>query len=284
MVIFKKIIDLQDYLDKRAENDIRPIGFIPTMGALHKGHISLIDAARHDGNLTIASIFVNPTQFNDKEDFKKYPVSDGSDIAMLAEAGCDIVFMPGVDEIYPGGEDKMPVYEFGYLDNLLEGAYRPGHFKGVGQVVARLLDIVQPDNLYMGQKDYQQCMVVKKLISILGREDKIKLVICPTMREADGLAMSSRNRRLTEPQRAVAGVIYQCLVSIQSKQRTDSFDIVYKECKDLLLSKGFAPDYISLADANDLAPLDAYSPDKKMVALIAAKLGDVRLIDNMILN
>lgn len=296
MVVFKYIEDTKYYLEKKQEEGYS-IAFIPTMGALHNGHISLINKAKqpkptdNDTNialpvkkLVVASIFVNPTQFNDKEDFEKYPVSGETDIQMLAEGGCDVLFMPQVTEMYPGGSEKMPSFDFGYLETILEGAQRPGHFKGVGQVVARLLDIVQPDELYLGQKDYQQCMVLKDLIRQLGKESTLSLHISPTQREPDGLAMSSRNRRLTEPQRAVAALIYQCLVSIQAKQLTDRFELVQKECKDLLEEKGFSPEYISLADASNLELLTDFDSNRKMIALIAAKIGNVRLIDNMLLN
>lgn len=296
MVIFKYIEDVKYYLENKREEGFS-IAFIPTMGALHYGHISLINEAKqanvthHNSaaslpakKLTVASIFVNPTQFNDKEDFEKYPVSGENDIQMLAEAGCDVLFMPQVAEMYPGGPEKMPSFDFGYLETILEGAQRPGHFKGVGQVVARLLDIIQPNELYLGQKDYQQCMVLKDLIRQLGKENTLSLHISPTQREPDGLAMSSRNRRLTEPQRAIAALIYQCLVSIQAKQATDPFALVQKECEDLLKEKGFSPEYISLADANNLELLTDFDSNRKMIALIAAKLGNVRLIDNMVLN
>jgi pantoate--beta-alanine ligase len=284
MIIFRKAGELQEYLLKHRATDTRETGFVPTMGALHQGHISLVDIAKRSNNLVIVSIFVNPTQFNDKADYQKYPESADEDILMLAEAGCDVLLLPDINEIYPGGPGKMQTFGFGYLDTLLEGAHRPGHFKGVGQVVARLLDIVNPDKLYMGQKDYQQCVVIHHLLQLLGKDKDIELIVCPTVREADGLAMSSRNRRLTEPQRALAGLLYQCLVSIQAKQHSSNFLIVQKECSDLLTQKGFAPEYISLADAKDLTELDNYDRDRKIVALIAAKLGDVRLIDNMIIN
>ena len=281
MVIFKKISDIKSYMLAQVANGCR-IGFIPTMGALHAGHMSLIQKAKEDGMLPVCSIFVNPTQFNDKKDLEKYPVSTEADIELLLNAGCEVLFLPDVEEIYPGGESHTKAYDFGYLDTILEGAKRPGHFKGVGQVVSRLLEIIEPDNLYLGQKDYQQCMVIKKLAEIMGLT-KLNLVICNTKRESDGLAMSSRNRRLTEPQRVVAGIIYQCLVSIQSKQNISSFAIVKKECEDLLSAKGFAPEYVALAEANDLTLLDDYKKDTPMVALIAAKIGEIRLIDNMLL-
>ena len=284
MVIFRKTADLQDFLLKHRATGTRKTGFVPTMGALHQGHISLLNIAKEDNNLAVVSIFVNPTQFNDKSDYNQYPESVDQDILMLEEAGCDVLLLPDVNEIYPGGPGKMQTFGFGYLDTLLEGAHRPGHFKGVGQVVARLLDVVNPDKLYMGQKDYQQCIVISHLLQLLGKDKDIELVICPTVREADGLAMSSRNRRLTESQRALAGSLYQCLVSIQAKQQSTPFHIVQKECFDLLTEKGLTPEYISLADANDLTELDNYTDNRKMVALLPAKLVDVRLIDNMVIN
>lgn len=280
MFIFKKARELDDYLSvRRAEG--HKIGFAPTMGALHQGHVSLLSRAAADGMLTVCSVFVNPTQFNDKNDFAKYPTSTEADIEMLLQAGCDVLFLPDATEVYPDGETGAATYDFGYLDTVLEGAKRPGHFKGVGQVVARLLTIVQPDKLYMGQKDYQQCMVVSKLLQLTG--SKTEMVLCPIVREQDGLAMSSRNRRLTDPQRAVAGIIYQCLVSIQAKQGTDSFSIAKKECEDLMMAKGLAPEYINLAKADDLTLLAEYTPGTIMVALIAARIGEVRLIDNILL-
>jgi pantoate--beta-alanine ligase len=281
MVIFKKIADIQAYIAHERQNGTQ-IGFVPTMGALHAGHISLIQKAKNEGCLTVTSIFVNPTQFNDKEDFDKYPVSTAEDIAMLIDGGCDILLLPDVAEMYPNGSNAMQTYDFGYQETILEGAQRPGHFKGVGQIVARLLDIVQPDQLYMGQKDYQQCMVITNLLHQLN--SKIEMNICPTIREADGLAMSSRNRRLTEPQRAIAGLIYQCLVSVSVKQADGKFAIIQKECTDLLKAKGFEPEYVALADATTLELLNEYDSNRKMVVLIAAKIGGIRLIDNMVLN
>lgn len=258
-------------------------GFVPTMGALHAGHISLVAKAQEEGMLVICSIFINPTQFNDKKDLEKYPVSTEADIELLANAGCDVLFLPEVEEVYPGGEAQSRTFDFGYLDTILEGAKRPGHFKGVGQVVARLLEIVKPAKLYLGQKDYQQCMVITKLAEQM-RLTELEIVICPTSREADGVAMSSRNRRLTDPQRIIAATIYQCLVSIESKQSSGSFEIVRKECEQLLEKKGFVPEYVALADARDLSLLTEYKPGTPMVALIAAKIGDVRLIDNMLIS
>ncbi|PZF72016.1 pantoate--beta-alanine ligase [Taibaiella soli] len=281
MTIFKKIKDLQEFL--QLQNG-KIVGFVPTMGALHNGHRSLIEKAKANAEIVVCSIFVNPTQFNDKADFEKYPVTTDADIALLMDSGCDVLFLPEVAEMYPDGLEKGSIYDFGYLETVLEGAMRPGHFKGVGQIVSRLLNIVQPNKLFMGQKDYQQCMIVRDLLRQMGKADTIELVICPTRREADGLAMSSRNRRLSEPQRVLSGILYQCLVSIQSKKSTDSFALVQKECTDLLKAKGIEPEYVALADAGDLKILDNYDGNDSMVALIAAKVGNVRLIDNLILE
>lgn len=282
MVIFKIVTDLQTYLKPERQKD-RKVGFIPTMGALHEGHISLVERSKSEGMLTVCSIFLNPTQFNDKNDYDKYPVSTDKDIAMLALAGCDVLLLPSVQEVYPDGAAQMMTFDFGYLDTILEGAQREGHFKGVGQVVARLLSIVQPDTLYLGQKDYQQCMVITRLKEIIGLNE-MTITICPTLREPDGLAMSSRNRRLTEGQRTLAGILYQCLVSIQSKKDSATFGIVQKECKDLMDRKGLETEYVALANATTLELMDNYDASIPMVALIAARIGGVRLIDNILLN
>jgi len=282
MVIFNHIHELRAYIHQEKQKN-KAVGFIPTMGALHSGHISLIARARAEHMLSVCSIFLNPTQFNDKKDLEKYPVSTEKDIELLLKANCDVLFLPSADEIYPGGPDNIAVYDFGYLDTILEGEKRKGHFKGVGQVVGRLLEIVAPDRLYLGQKDYQQCMVISRLKELMELQS-LRLVICPTTREADGLAMSSRNRRLTDPQRVLAATIYQCLVSIVSKSGSASFDVIRRECRELLQAKGFEPDYIALADARDLRLLSNYDPGVPMVALIAARIGEVRLIDNMLVN
>lgn len=280
-----KIIKFKQELQKAVNllhSEHKKIGFVPTMGALHQGHLSLVAAAQQNGQAVVCSIFVNPTQFNDKKDFEKYPITLEEDIAKLLDANCDILFLPEVAEIYPDGTDQLESYELGYIETVLDGAARPGHFQGVAQVVSRLLDAVQPDDVYMGQKDYQQCLVIQKLKDL--KNATFNLHFVPTQREPDGLAMSSRNRRLTESQRASAALLYQCLVSIEAQQATKSFAIVQKECLDILEHKGFKPDYVALADAETLAPLSDYDPSKKMIALIAAFIGEIRLIDNLLLN
>lgn len=283
MIIFKTIPELRKFLQKERESG-HSIGFIPTMGALHKGHISLINKSKEEADLSVCSIFVNPAQFNDASDFEKYPSTLAQDIQLLEEVACDVLFLPSAAEIYPSGMENARVYSFGKLETVFEGAMRPGHFAGVGKVVAILLEIVSPDMLFMGSKDYQQCLVVQDLCRQMGL-DKLRFVSCPTRREPDGLAMSSRNLRLNESQRARAGIIYQCLVSLQEKFRLGAdFAVAQKECLDLLGAKGFAAEYVSIADAESLEPLSHFDGNKKTVALIAAKIGDIRLIDNMMLN
>ncbi len=280
MYIFHKSEALKGYLDQQKAAG-RSSGFVPTMGALHQGHLSLIRQARTENGIAVCSIFVNPTQFNDPQDLAKYPRTTEADIALLIEAGCDVLFLPEVAEVYPDGQQLEERYELGYVETVLDGAYRPGHFQGVAQVVERLLRLTTPDRLYLGQKDYQQCMVLKRLIEL--KQLPVTLHIVPTSREADGLAMSSRNRRLNEPQRTLAGLLYQCLVSIQVKKNLQPFAIVQKECRDILEKKGFRPDYIQLADADTLELLEEYDANRRVVALIAAFIGEVRLIDNLVL-
>jgi len=281
MLIFKSIDDLQAYIKPFAQ-DGKKVGFVPTMGALHKGHISLIKASQKENAVTVCSIFVNPTQFNNPSDLEKYPRTTDKDIEKLHNNCCDVLFLPEVTEMYPDGQALEKKYDLGFTETVLEGASRPGHFQGVAQIVDKLLEIVKPDNLYMGQKDYQQIAIIHRLLEL--KQSHIRLITVPTMREQDGLAMSSRNKRLTEPQRNVAGVIYQCLVSIQSKQGFQPFSVIKKECEEILSKKGFKVDYVALADARTLEPLSDYATDKQMVALIAAFIGEVRLIDNLVLE
>jgi pantoate--beta-alanine ligase len=208
MIVFKTSAELRNYIDSQ-RNLGRSIGFIPTMGALHKGHISLINSARQSQKLTICSIFVNPAQFNDKQDFDKYPHSIADDILLLSAAGCDVLFLPTVQEIYPNGPENAPEYHFGFLESVFEGAQRPGHFNGVGTIVKRLFEIVKPNKAYFGEKDFQQLQIVKKLVS--KHKIPIEVIGCPIHRETNGLAMSSRNERLSESSREKAAIIYQIL-------------------------------------------------------------------------
>lgn len=283
MILYKKAADLRKHLDDQSKSGEK-IGFVPTMGALHEGHLSLIRISKKATDLTVCSIFVNPTQFNDSSDYEKYPVTTDSDIALLLSAGCDILFLPEVAEMYPEGLKSTRYYELGIMENLLEGKFRPGHFQGVCQVVHRLLELVQPDQLFLGQKDYQQCMVINLLLHLTGFDIKTTLRVCPTLREKDGLAMSSRNRRLNETDRIVAATIYRVLNNIKEQLHPGALSLLKKAAIVQMREAGFRTDYIELADAKTLEPVDIWDGHQKLVALVAAFLGQVRLIDNLPLN
>ncbi|MBK9380528.1 MAG: pantoate--beta-alanine ligase [Chitinophagaceae bacterium] len=283
MIIFKKTRDLHKWLEAQRLAGIS-IGFVPTMGALHTGHLSLIESSIKANPVTVCSIFVNPTQFNDPKDFEKYPITIEKDIELLANAGCDILFLPSVKEIYPDELSPSLKYDLGYLERILEGKFRPGHFQGVCMVVHRLLEIVMPDNFYLGQKDYQQCMVIKKLIALIGLSNAILVNICPTLREPDGLAMSSRNVRLNEDERIKATAIFRNLSFIKENLTTGDLKGLKETAFRNLSEAGFNVDYIEIADANDLSIIDDWDGQKKLVALAAAFMTEVRLIDNILLN
>ncbi|HUR65286.1 MAG TPA: pantoate--beta-alanine ligase [Chitinophagaceae bacterium] len=283
MILFKKIAEQRKWLDAQQKKGSR-IGFVPTMGALHPGHISLIDASKEHDSITVSSIFVNPTQFNNPADFEKYPITIEKDISLLEGAGCDVLFLPAVKEIYPNWPPSPAHYDLGYLETVLEGKYRPGHFQGVCMVVHRLLDIVKPDDLYLGQKDYQQCMVITKLVGLVGEAGKINIHICPTLREDDGLAMSSRNMRLNDKERSISTAIYRCLASIKNNIRPGDITTLKREATEILKQAGFKPDYVEIANAMDLSLKTNWDGNEKLVALVAAYLNEVRLIDNMLLN
>jgi pantoate--beta-alanine ligase len=282
MILFKKAYDLHNYLDAQTKTG-KTIGFVPTMGALHEGHISLAETSRKHNNITVSSIFINPTQFNDKKDFEKYPVTIETDIQLLEQAGCDVLFIPTVAEMYPGGTNAKKHYDLGTLENVLEGKYRPGHFQGVCMIVERLLHIVLPHNLYIGQKDYQQCMVISKLVELMGLKDRININVSPTRREPSGLAMSSRNMRLSKEGKQNAAGIYQTLSFIRENIQPGNLQPLKEAANKMLTGKNFKPDYVEIADATTLEPVAVWDGRQKVVALIAAFLEDVRLIDNMLL-
>ena len=283
MILFKNSLQIQDFLKKKRLSSLRT-GFVPTMGALHKGHLSLLERSKNENNLTICSIFVNPTQFNDPDDYKKYPVTIEQDIYLLENSGCDLLFMPSVMEIYPDGIENLNHYNLGYLELILEGKYRPGHFQGVCQVVHKLLEIVMPDHLYLGQKDFQQCMVIKKLIELIGLSENINTVICPTLRESNGLAMSSRNQRLTEEEREKAATISATLKFIKDNLKPGTTELIKMNAEQMLTEKGFEIDYLEIADTETLQGCKFWDGKSKIMALAAAIINKVRLIDNMIIN
>lgn len=280
MIVCKMIADASRISLEAKENGAKT-GFIPTMGALHDGHISLIRQSKADGYFTICSIFVNPTQFNNLADFEKYPSTLSQDINKLEASGCDLLFLPSRDEIYPLGFEA-PHYDLGFLETILEGKYRQGHFQGVCMVVDRLLQIIQPYKLYLGQKDYQQCMVIERLLEIT--HSKTKIEVCDTLREPGGLAMSSRNLRLSDQQRKQAGQLWKELRHLKENLHKGSLVPQLNNATAALQKAGFEVDYFSVADARSLKPVTNWNGQSKIVALTAAFLGDVRLIDNLILN
>lgn len=281
MIIFKKKIDISNYIVNYKKTSGK-IGFIPTMGALHKGHISLMEASKKTDTLTICSIFVNPTQFNNTADFEKYPVTIEKDIDMLEKAGCNVLFLPSVEEIYPEDSSTTLPYELGFIETVLDGKYRPGHFQGVCNVVQRLLDIVQPNTIYLGQKDYQQCIIIKKLTELI--QSPTQIIICPTLRESDGLAMSSRNMRLTSVERMKAVKISEVLLFIKQEIKPGNLQDLKQRCINYLTNEGYNVDYVEIADATNLTLLQNWDGKTKLVALVAAFLNEVRLIDNRIVN
>ena len=283
MIICKRPRELQNLLEKKRKAK-HEIGFVPTMGALHAGHLSLVDAAKKQNKIAVCSIFVNPTQFNDPEDFKKYPITLEKDILMFEGAGCDVLFIPSVEDIYPDGTNDLVHYDLGFLETVLEGKFRPGHFQGVCQVMGRLLEIVPPNNLYLGQKDYQQCLVIKKFIELIGLKDKMKVNICPTLREEDGLAMSSRNTRLLPADRVKATTISAALRYIKENVKAGDTKKIKDEAKEMLLQNGFLIDYVEIANADTLELVENWNGKQKVVALVAVFLNNVRLIDNMVIN
>jgi len=281
MIILKASEALSQYLINKRNQGYK-IGFVPTMGALHTGHISLLQTCQQQNDISVCSIFVNPTQFNNAEDFQHYPRRTEEDIQKLVAAGCDVLFLPAVNDIYPTDFDA-PHYDLGYLEEILEGAYRPGHFQGVCQVVDRLLQIVQPHQIYLGQKDYQQCMVIRRMMQLTGKQHT-HLNFLSTVREADGLAMSSRNLRLTADQRQTATVIFKTLQNIRQNFHQVPVAENIRQAKHQLVQHGFEVDYVEIADAATLRPIESADAQQSAIALIAATIGKVRLIDNMLLQ
>jgi len=282
MIVYKKVEQLSNNIEKLKQKGLK-IGFVPTMGALHNGHISLVELSKKANDVSICSIFVNPTQFNDPRDYEKYPVTVEQDLLMLEKSGVDIVFLPSVNEIYPAGYNANQHYALDYLETILEGRYRPGHFQGVCKVMDRLLQIVRPDNLYLGQKDYQQCMVIKKLIELKAFDTTIN--IGPTKREKNGLAMSSRNMRLSEKAKEDAAVIYKSLLSIKENIQPGPLSHLKEDTVRSIVSAGFEKvDYVEICYADTLELIEEWDGKTPLVALCAAFIEGVRLIDNMLLQ
>lgn len=282
MLVFKTTNGISAALHQLRSEGKR-IGFAPTMGALHEGHLSLIRKTLAENDVCVTSIFVNPTQFNDKKDLDRYPRPFEDDMELLIASGAHMLFYPTVEEMYPGGMEIPVLVDFGYLLQTMEAVFRKGHFEGVSTVVKRLLDIVQPHNLYMGQKDYQQLLIVKKMIEEL--ELPVRLVMCPTVREADGLAMSSRNALLSEEERGAAALIPQVLFRAKEKAFDESFEELEKESiAELNSNPLLKTEYFSIVDANTLEPATNRKQRAPIAICTAVRAGSVRLIDNLFIS
>ena len=281
MRIYKTASGLRKRLDQDMAKGLS-IGFVPTMGALHDGHVSLVSKSTKKNDITVVSIFVNPTQFNEKSDLDKYPRTLKKDAALLEANGCQYVFAPSSKQVYPNGELESVDLDISSLTTYMEGPNRPGHFEGMIQVVYRLLEIVQPDRLYMGQKDFQQFSIVAYMLKKL--KMKTKLVVCPIKREADGLAMSSRNVLLTKDNRSRATILYEALSFVHKNQDKYTAKTLEKKALEMLAIKNFKPEYFSIVNGKTLAPVKKIQDHKYVVACTAVWAGKVRLIDNMIIK
>lgn len=270
-----ELVSLIDNLRKEGKK----IGFVPTMGALHEGHLSLVKESKNNSDVTVVSIFVNPTQFNDPEDLKRYPRTLDKDVELLKTVSCDIVFAPSVKEIYPEPDTRK--FDFGYIESVMEGAKRPGHFNGVGQVVSRLFDIVRPDQAFFGMKDFQQVAIIKNLVKQLKYD--IDIIPCPIIREDSGLAKSSRNALLDEDHKKNAPHIYATL----KKARTFVPEMKVKELKEWISEEinrnpYLETEYVEIVDDTTLKIIDDWSEPGTKVACVAVYAGQIRLIDNIV--
>ncbi len=256
------------------------VGFVPTMGNLHEGHLALVDLARRHADRVVASVFVNPTQFGPGEDYARYPRTLEADAAALAARGCDLLYAPTVEAMYPDGSQGLVEVRVPALDDVLCGAFRPGHFRGVATVVAKLLNQVQPEVAVFGEKDWQQLLVVRALVR--GLDLPVEIVPGPTLRESDGLAMSSRNQYLSADERRRASVIYATLIQVADAVRGGQDPVAAESSgRSALEAEGFVVDYVAVRSAGDLGPPAAGRP---RIVLIAARLGSTRLIDNLLVD
>ena len=281
MRIFTTAADLRAYVEA-ARSTGRRLGLVPTMGALHEGHLQLVRAAAQACDEVIASVFVNPTQFNNPDDLRLYPRQPEQDAAALGPAGCTALFLPSVAEMYP--QPTVLRFDFGPLEHVMEGAHRPGHFNGVATVVSKLFHMARPHAAYFGQKDFQQVAVVRQLIADLSFD--LELVVYPTVRETTGLAMSSRNQRLAPEARVVAPLLYQLLqrAAEQVRQGIAPAEVQQQALAALAQEPQFTPEYFEVADAQTLQPVSGYAPGRVVVLCVAAHLGGVRLIDNVVVG
>ncbi|MFN3403277.1 MAG: pantoate--beta-alanine ligase [Cytophagaceae bacterium] len=280
MLIIKSPDELQKVL-KEQKSKVKSLGFVPTMGALHQGHLSLVDCAKAENDFIAISIFINPIQFNNKKDFILYPKNDEADIKMLEQAGVDLVFMPTADKMYR--EEPRIKIDFGSLELVMEGKYRPGHFNGVAIVVAKLFNLFLPDKAYFGQKDLQQYLIIKQMVKDLSFP--LELKCCPVIRESDGLAMSSRNVRLSAQNRPLAAKLYESLTLASSLLKKHDPESVKRQIKEFYQKyEQIQLEYFEIADAETLMPVNDVKDHKGIAVCVAAYLDGVRLIDNVILD
>jgi len=272
-------VDQMLELSTKCRNENRTIGFVPTMGALHEGHLSLIAFAKEKCDIVICSIFVNPTQFNDPKDLLLYPRTEGTDIELLKEAGCDIVFIPSVFEMYPSGQEVQD-YDFGTLTSEWEGRFRPGHFNGVITVVKRLFEIILPHQSFFGKKDFQQYSVIREWVRRF--DIPVEIVGCGTVRAESGLALSSRNKRLSEEQATMATAFSKALLFLQQNKTKNQVNALIAEATERFIEKeGIELQYFTIANSETLEPLQEISDAENQVALVAGFIGGVRLIDEL---
>ena len=277
MIVISKVNELEKAVEAfRIEG--KSIGLIPTMGALHEGHLSLVNRCRRENDVVVVSVFVNPTQFNNKEDLRTYPRTEEADKALLAEAGCDIVFMPTVEEVYP--EPDTRVFNLGPVAEVMEGAMRPGHFNGVAQIVSKLFMMVKPDRAYFGEKDFQQIAVIRQMVKSEGF--KLQIVPCPIVREADGLAKSSRNVRLSPEARQTAPNIYRTLRESIDYAKSHTVAETQKFVTDTINSyPDMEVEYYQIVDGITLMPVNDWNETNYIVGCVTVYCGGVRLIDNI---
>ena len=282
MIEFKNSIEINEWCEGLKAKG-RTVGFVPTMGALHAGHLQLVKRSLADNQTTVVSIFVNPTQFNESSDLEQYPRTPAKDLELLASVGCDVVFLAEVGDIYPENLDTQLALDLNGLDAVMEGAKRPGHFDGVAQVVNRLLHIVHPHYLYMGQKDFQQQLIVKRMVEVL--QIPTKVITIATEREADGLAMSSRNTRLSPAIRLRAILLIQTLQAAKIRlANKEDITAIESWAMTEMAQPGFEPEYFSIVNGENLQPVSQDSLPSVVVACTAVWAGQVRLIDNLILH
>lgn len=277
MRVVKTISELKSLISGYKQEN-KTVGLVPTMGALHAGHKSLVDRARKENDIVVVSVFVNPTQFNNKQDLATYPRTEERDCALLEAAGCDVVFMPAVEEVYPEPDNRQ--FDLGAVAEVMEGAHRPGHFNGVAQIVSKLFSFVEPDRAYFGEKDFQQIAVIRKMVQLEGF--KLQIVACPIKREDDGLALSSRNVRLTAEQRQLAPNIYRVLKESCNFAKSHTVAETEKFVVDSLNSlPQMEVEYYSIVDALTMQPVSDWADADSITGCITVYCGEVRLIDNI---